>query len=187
MAVAAMDVQGAIARFSNRGINPDGGQVDIAGPGVDVHSSWPMPTRYRRISGTSMATPHVAGIAALYAEADPAARGAALGRALTGRRAAPDAPVLRRRRGDGAGALIDVTVLVADEHVDAIEDVAAALQEAGLRLGLTLPATGVITGAVEDEAALEAIAAVEGVAAVELVAGDSAPAARRARPVAPTR
>jgi subtilisin len=84
MAVAALDVQGVIASFSNRGINPDGGQIDIAGPGVDVYSSWPMPTRYRRISGTSMATPHAAGIAALYAEADPSARGAALGRALAG-------------------------------------------------------------------------------------------------------
>jgi hypothetical protein len=45
--------------------------------------------------------------------------------------------------------------------------VAAALQHAGLRLGLAMPATGVITGAVEDEAAIESMAAVDGVAAVE--------------------
>jgi geranylgeranyl diphosphate synthase type I len=56
---------------------------------------------------------------------------------------------------------------LADEHVAEIDDVAAALQDAGLRLDLALPTTGVITGAVEDEAALESMASVEGVAAVE--------------------
>jgi hypothetical protein len=45
--------------------------------------------------------------------------------------------------------------------------VAAALQAAGLRLGLVLSTTGAITGTVEDEATLAALAAVEGVEAVE--------------------
>jgi hypothetical protein len=58
----------------------------------------------------------------------------------------------------------DVTVLVDDDHLAAIDEVAAALQTAGLRLGEVLPAVGAITGSVDDPAALEAV---PGVAAVE--------------------
>ncbi|WP_455835189.1 S8 family serine peptidase [Pseudarthrobacter siccitolerans] len=69
MAVGALDHQLDLAFFSARSLPVRGGQVDVAGPGWQVYSSWPMPTRYRSISGTSMATPHAAGVAALWAQA----------------------------------------------------------------------------------------------------------------------
>jgi len=70
LAVAAIDDTMKVADFSCGGINLDGGQVDIAAPGVDIYSSWKGKT-YNTISGTSMATPFVAGISCLYWEAFP--------------------------------------------------------------------------------------------------------------------
>lgn len=72
MSVASLDPDLRPSSFSNFG------KIEIAAPGRDVFSSWPRPTRYGFKSGTSMATPHVSGCAALWAETSPNLRGIAL-------------------------------------------------------------------------------------------------------------
>jgi subtilisin family serine protease len=84
ISVAALNSNGTIASYSNFGLTT----IDIGAPGSGVYSTVPT-GRWRRItsgyasySGTSMATPHVSGAAALYKAQNPSASAAQIKAAI---------------------------------------------------------------------------------------------------------
>jgi subtilisin family serine protease len=79
ISVAAITSSGAKSSFSNYGATT----VDIGAPGSSINSTTAYNT-YSSYSGTSMATPHVTGGAALYAASHPGATAATIKNAILG-------------------------------------------------------------------------------------------------------
>ena len=110
LTVGAVDDEDALADFSSVGPRTgDGGiKPDITAPGVDIVAAKaangqigdPAEDGYVSLSGTSMATPHVAGAAALIAQQHPDWTGAQLKAALTGS-AKPTAGLSAFQQGSG--------------------------------------------------------------------------------------
>ncbi|MGW0612854.1 S8 family peptidase [Streptomyces sp. NPDC002788] len=96
LTVGAVDDKDALADFSSRGPGTDGAlKPDVTAPGVDITAAsaagnliadevGEKPAGYMTISGTSMATPHVAGAAAILKQQHPEWKYAELKGALTG-------------------------------------------------------------------------------------------------------
>jgi subtilisin family serine protease len=83
ISVASITSTGGLSSFSNYGVT----SVDLGAPGSNIYSTLPGKkgaSSYGSYSGTSMATPHVTGAAALYASSHPGASAATIKSAILG-------------------------------------------------------------------------------------------------------
>ena len=73
--VGASDPEDTLASYSNYSSKAQRSyqvRADINAPGTNIYSTWPVESgSYKSISGTSMATPYVAGVAALFKSVNP--------------------------------------------------------------------------------------------------------------------
>ena len=81
ISVASITSTGSLSSFSNYGLK----NVDLGAPGSGIYSTLPganATSTYGSYSGTSMATPHVTGAAALYKSTHPQATAAEIKSAI---------------------------------------------------------------------------------------------------------
>ncbi|HEX6352104.1 S8 family serine peptidase [Actinophytocola sp.] len=145
LTVAAVDKSDKLASFSSRGprLGDFGLKPDIAGPGVDITAARAAGTQlgplvgehYTTLSGTSMATPHVSGAAAILAQRHPDWSGSQLKDAL-----------MSSAKDDGYGAYEQGTGRV-DVHraVDQGVRATGSVQFGKLPYAQTSPVTKAIT------------------------------------------
>jgi subtilisin family serine protease len=96
LTVGATDRTDKPASFSNYG-----SCVDLFAPGVGITSDWyTTATATNTISGTSMATPHVAGVAALYLQGSPTATPATVASAIKAATTKDAVPTTRTANND---------------------------------------------------------------------------------------
>ena len=144
VSVAATDHDDEPAWFTNTGTH-----LDLAAPGVAILSTFPTalePTGFLLLSGTSMASPHVAGVAALLRSQDPETSAMAIKAAL-------------QTSVDRIDAQADIGTGRINAHKavgrDELPELTAHLEIANFYLSNTTPVKGTASGEAFDRYVLE--------------------------------